>query len=376
VLSTNVCKADNTYMPNDSIYLMVACYDTNVTVCPVLANPDSVWFYRYFAGAVLESTKVTTAIRTGIVTLKVKASNTSSNYGYYSAWAIVYKLGKTGAKIWNWKVGADSVTAVKNEVRVISTDTLTTLLGNVNGSVASVTGEVRVNSIDTLTTLLGNVNGSVGSVTGAVGSVTAEVRVNSIDTITQVLNEVKVVSTDTITTILGNVNGSVASVTGEVRVNSIDTLTQILNEVKIVSTDTLTTLLGNVNGSVGSISGVTFPTNFGVLSISATTGLVDITQVAADKVWGTTVKALTDKAGFKLAADGLDLDTSFIDVQGTVHTTAIYQGAGDGWSQYLRPFGSANKDSAEIKNSAGTKIGTVYFKHVGSIIDSSRFEQW
>jgi hypothetical protein len=59
--------------------------------------------------------------------------------------------------------------------------------------------------------------------------------------------------------------------------------------------------VASVSGSVGSISGITFPTNFGVLSISATTGLVDITQTAADKVWATSARALTDKSGFSLS---------------------------------------------------------------------------
>lgn len=45
--------------------------------------------------------------------------------------------------------------------------------------------------------------------------------------------------------------------------------------------------------TASSITGVTFPTNFSALSISATTGLVDITQTAADKVWGTATRVLT-----------------------------------------------------------------------------------
>lgn len=52
--------------------------------------------------------------------------------------------------------------------------------------------------------------------------------------------------------ITGSLSGSVGSVTGNVG--------------------------GNVVGSVGSLSGVTFPTNFGVLSISASTGLVRATD--------------------------------------------------------------------------------------------------
>lgn len=74
--------------------------------------------------------------------------------------------------------------------------------------------------------------------------------------------------------ITGNLSGSVGSVTGAVG--------SVTGNVG-----------GNVTGSVGSISGVTFPTNFGDLSISATTGLVDITQTAADKAWSTTTRVLT-----------------------------------------------------------------------------------
>jgi hypothetical protein len=70
-----------------------------------------------------------------------------------------------------------------------------------------------------------SVSGAVGSVTGSVGSVTGSVG-----------------------SVVGNVGGSVASVTGAV---------------------------GSVTGSVGSISGVTFPGNFGTLSIN-TSGHVQI----------------------------------------------------------------------------------------------------
>ncbi len=45
----------------------------------------------------------------------------------------------------------------------------------------------------------------------------------------------------------------------------------------------------------------TFPTNFSDMSISATTGLVDITQTAADKVWSTTTRILTAGTNIVLA---------------------------------------------------------------------------
>jgi hypothetical protein len=106
------------------------------------------------------------------------------------------------------------------------------------------------------------------------------------------------------------------------------------------------------------------------------TGDVGITQAGADKAWATATRALTDKGGFKLAVDGLDLDTSFTQTQSVVNTNSILLGSVDGFSQQLRPFGSANKDSVGIFNSSGTKVGTLYYFHTGSIIDSLRFEKW
>lgn len=44
-----------------------------------------------------------------------------------------------------------------------------------------------------------------------------------------------------------------------------------------------------------------FPANFAVMSISATTGLVDITQAAADKAWSTAARVLTAGTNISLA---------------------------------------------------------------------------
>jgi hypothetical protein len=68
-----------------------------------------------------------------------------------------------------------------------------------------------------------------------------------------------------------------------------------------VTIGTVTTLTGHT-AQTGDVYAA-LPTNFSDLSISVTTGLVDITQTAADKAWSTAARALTDKAGFSLAAD-------------------------------------------------------------------------
>jgi len=90
-------------------------------------------------------------------------------------------------------------------------------------------------TMDIVGNITGNLSGSVGSVTGAVGSVTGAVG-----------------------SVSGNVDGSTASVTGAVG-----------------------SVTGNVGGNV-------------VGSVASVTADVGITQAAADKVWGTTSRTLTD----------------------------------------------------------------------------------
>lgn len=125
--------------------------------------------------------------------------------------------------------------------------------------------------------------------------------------------------------ITGNLSGSVGSVSGNVG--------------------------GNVSGSVGSISGVTFPTNFGDLAISATTGYVDlgfikgvdaITQLGSTCAtalsvslstfdWtGITVGAVSDKAGFSLAADQSGVTIGTVNAMaGTITTLDALDAAQD-----------------------------------------------
>lgn len=57
-----------------------------------------------------------------------------------------------------------------------------------------------------------------------------------------------------------------------------------------------------MRGTDSALLAASAPTNFGDMSISVTTGLVDITQTAADKMWSTTTRALTDKAGFGVSS--------------------------------------------------------------------------
>lgn len=137
-------------------------------------------------------------------------------------------------------------------------------------------------------------------------------------------NAATTVTTSFTTTFTGNLTGSVGSVTGAVG--------SVAGNVD-----------GNVTGSVGSISGVTFPTNFADLSISVTTGLVDITQAAADKAWSTAARVLTANTNLNdpTAAAIADQvwEEAIADHSGTGGSTAeqlaAAGAAGDPWSTAL-----------------------------------------
>lgn len=162
--------------------------------------------------------------------------------------------GVTGAMSHTFQIEAEvdaNIVSDKTGFALSGTQTFNTtgnITGNISGSVGSVTG-------------------AVGSVTGAVGSVTGNVGGN-------------------VTGSVGSVVGAVGSVTGNVG--------------------------GNVTGSVGSLVGHTvqtgdtyaaLPTNFNDLSIAVTTGLVDLTQAAADKAWGTATRQLTGTQSFNLTGN-------------------------------------------------------------------------
>lgn len=100
-------------------------------------------------------------------------------------------------------------------------DSVTTVTGNVNGSVASVTGAVA----SVTGNVGGNVVGSVASVTGAVASVTGNVGGNVTGSVGSVAGNVAGNVTGSVGSVAGNVTGSVASVTGNVG-GSVNSVTQ------------------------------------------------------------------------------------------------------------------------------------------------------
>jgi len=155
--------------------------------------------------------------------------------------------------------------------------------------------------------ITGNLSGSVGSVTGAVGSVTGAV---------------------------GSVTGAVGSVTGAVG-----------------------SVAGNVDGSVGSISGITFPTNFGDMSITVTTGLVDITQTAADKAWSTAARVLT-------------ANTNLNDPTAAVIADAVWDEAVAGHVA-VGSFGKTDADIlADTNEIQGLAAGATGFAAIDTVVDS------
>ena len=84
--------------------------------------------------------------------------------------------------------------------------------------------------------------------------------------------------------------------------------------VTLVATTTVNT---DMVGTDNALLAASAPTNFGDLSISITTGLVDITQAAADKVWSTAVRILTASTNFNdvsAAEVNAEVDTALADI--------------------------------------------------------------
>ena len=107
----------------------------------------------------------------------------------------------------------------------------------------------------------------------------------------------------------GNVTGSVGSVAGNVG--------------------------GNVAGSVGSISGVTFPTNFSVLAIAATTGQVGIDfSNVKQATGGTTLSNITIPTVTTVTTANINLSQA-IPTSNTAQTVgdSLERGAGAGVRQ-------------------------------------------
>lgn len=131
-----------------------------------------------------------------------------------------------------------------------------------------------------------------------------------------------------------DVDQVVASVSGAVgSVTAINTTGGAIDDVVLVAT---TTVNSDMRGTELALLAASAPTNFGDMSITITTGLVDITQAAADKAWATTTRVLT--AGTNLnditAEDVWAVDATNQQTQGTfgqaigdpiADTTTIYQ---------------------------------------------------
>jgi hypothetical protein len=96
-----------------------------------------------------------------------------------------------------------------------------------------------------------------------------------------------------------------------------------------------------------------FPTNFSALSISATTGLVDITQTAADKVWGTTARVLTAGTNISLAK-GTGV-TGFNDIT-----------AANVWQTDLSGYSTAGYAGTYLKNSSPSGIADAVWDELGA----------
>jgi hypothetical protein len=156
-------------------------------------------------------------------------------------------------------------------------------------------------------------------------------------------NAATTVTTSFTTTFTGNLTGSVGSLTGHT-VQTGDSFVRIgaagagLTNIGTIATVTNLTNLPTIPANWITAAGITasamdgkgdwnvgktgysltqaFPTNFSDLSIAVTTGLVDITQTAADKSWSSASRTLTASTNFNdlsAAQVNAECDTAITD---------------------------------------------------------------
>jgi len=201
-----------------------------------------------------------------------------------------------------------SALTVTNNLAVGGTTTIT---GNITLSGTLDVGAATLASLTVTAALTAGsiVNNGVFTQTGAV-TLTSTLATGAVTLSTlTVTNNLAVGGTTTLT---GNVTLSGTLEVGATTLSALTITNNLLISGTITSTGVVTftaglvsnitgNITGALSGAVGSITGVTFPTNFGVLSITAVTGLVDITQTAADKAWATAVRTLTAGTNIVLA---------------------------------------------------------------------------
>jgi hypothetical protein len=299
--------------------------------------------------------------------------------------------------------GADPTDAFSQVVLDLPGATVTTVTGNVNGSVASVTG---------------NVGGSVASVIGAVGSVTATVSANivsilgsaisgtaasiaaSFSTFFNVTGTGTVNNTPTVGSVTGNVGGNVTGSVGSVVATVAANLTQILgtaltetagqlaagfkkwfnvatptstmNEVTLVDTVTTVstvssvTTVGSVTGSVGSVTGSVGSVTGSVGSVAGNVGgnvvgsVGSVLATVSANLVGIIATALTETTpGFITAAFkkffNIASPTSTMNEITLVDTLTTYTGntpqTGDSFARLGAPAGaSVSADILVVKN--------------------------
>lgn len=195
---------------------------------------------------------------------------------------------------------------------IVGTNLNATVSSRSSHSAADVRSEIDANSteIATLVTQVGAIHGKLPSKTYLTGTSNADGDIQ-VDEAT------------------GNFGGSVASVVGAV---------------------------GSVTGNVGGISGVTFPTNFEVLAISATTGKVTV-GTNDDKTGYTlsTAGVSAVQSGLLLAADYVEPDDAA--TIATAVDSAITSSHGAGSYQTATGFSTFNPATDTVANV--TTVGTV-----------------
>jgi hypothetical protein len=180
--------------------------------------------------------------------------------------------------------GSTGFAAIDTVVDAILVDTGTTIPGLIGTPAADISADIAAVKVDTAATLVDTAQiGVAGAGLTDLGGMSTTMK-----------GQVNTEADTALTDYDGPTNTEMIARTLVAAAYFDPAADAVANVTLCATTTTNTDMVGTDNALLASAA----PTNFGDLSISVTTGLVDITQTAADKIWGTTARILTASTNF------------------------------------------------------------------------------
>jgi len=230
------------------------------------------------------------------------------------------------------------------------------------GAITTLTGAiVNVDLVDILTTYTGDTPQTADH-TAAIADIPTVAEFNARTLVAASYFDPAADTVATVTSVTNQVTADVTAISGDTTAaNNLEADYDGTGFTKTNSTIGTCTTNTDQRGTDSALLAANVPTNFTDLSITVTTGLVDITQTAADKVWSTAARILT--AATNITSDATAITMSSSGVVGTVNlvntTTTNTDQRGTDSAALATALATAQLDLDTITGADGTTLATL-----------------